>query len=158
MPIGGTGEDAINIGAKISHEIVKLSGDLLRKLLDELLKKMEDSPGKKSLQNLLSSGKELKTVEISKGNLKDFNDMCKKYGIQFTAVSEKGSDKKSIIFKAEDLDRMEKVLGGLIDKELSKVKDSTKSINRNINTVQESKETREGNVKAPEKNVKENSR
>ncbi|MEG2609118.1 MAG: DUF3801 domain-containing protein [Bacilli bacterium] len=156
MPIGGTGEDAINIGAKISHEIVKLSGDLLRKLLDELLKKMEDSPGKKSLQNLLASGKELKTVEISKDNLKDFNCMCKKYGIQFTAVSEKGSDKKSIIFKTEDLDRMEKVLGGLIEKELSK--DSIKSINRNINTVQASKETREDNVKAPEKNVKENSR
>ncbi len=70
------------------------------------LKEKKMSKGKTSLMNMLKSGRELKIFSLQdKEQLKKFHEVAKKYGVLYTAIMPKKSDKDGfidIMLKAED--------------------------------------------------------
>ena len=68
--------------------------------------------GKTSLKNLLKAEKPLCIMQIKEDNLKSFKSEAKKYGVLFTAVSDKTDDTGlcDIIAKQEDVTKLNYIM------------------------------------------------
>lgn len=84
--------------------------------------------GKQSVKELISQGDGVKTVDIDKEGLRDFQKLAKKYGVDFAIVKDKETEnpKYTIFFKAKDADALDHMLAAITAKEFGKDKDQPK--------------------------------
>lgn len=97
-----------------SVNATKLTAKVLKDLLDKYLevqkqKNREKSPyyqGKQSLKELIGQNAGVSNIEISDNNIKSFERVAKKYGIDYAVKKEKTGDppKYLIFFKGRDTD------------------------------------------------------
>jgi len=71
-------------------------------------KENEFRPGKKSLNSMLKDGSELTNIEITDKNIKSFEKVARKYGIDYSLKKDKSVDppKYLVFFRAKDVDVM----------------------------------------------------
>lgn len=138
MPIGH-GEDLANVAAQAMKDTVdktaevtaKATGNIAKMLLEMILNRLKqtkekDKLGKTNLEEILKSGQEVKMVEMNKADIKDFAKLSKEYGIQFAVIGKKSKDVKSIMFKASDVERVQKALEKLIEIKVQRDQDQQK--------------------------------
>lgn len=108
-------------GGKITAEILKAA---LRKYLQEMekeknksqqkaqVKKQQKSQvvkrGKQSIKSMLDKGSELSNIEITDNNIRSFERVARKYGIDYSLKRDKSTDppKYLVFFRAKDADVM----------------------------------------------------
>ena len=100
---------------QITESAVKLAGLGAKNLAALLIAVMQDNQktqGKTNIQKLIKEGKQLCILQIDKNDLSIFNDEAKKYGVLYTAVSDKtgDSDLIDIIAKHEDIGRLNYIM------------------------------------------------
>ena len=146
-------EDVDHKSAVLIMKGGKITGRLLAKAMSAALRKLRksrDAPGKKSFKQL-SKGGSLQNIEITDGNIKSFEKVARKYGIDFALKKDAStqSPRYLVFFKSKDADALTaafreysgKVVKSQskekpsIRKQLSKlqevVKDMAKSLSRN---------------------------
>ena len=146
-------EDVDHESAVLTMKGGKITGRLLAKAMSAALRqlrKSRDAPGKKSFKQL-SKGGSLQNIEITDGNIKSFEKVARKYGIDFALKKDAStqSPRYLVFFKSKDADALTaafreysgKVVKSQskekpsIRKQLSKlqevVKDMAKSLSRN---------------------------
>lgn len=66
------------------------------------------SPGKKSLKQLMREGSQLSNIEITDNNIKSFERVARKYGIEFSLKKDKFTNppRYLVFFRAKDVDVM----------------------------------------------------
>ncbi len=109
----------------LSVRATKMTAELLKKLMQKFLEeqnkkkqqskaatqKKKDAPtrGKQSLKDLMSDQKaEIKNIQITDGNIKSFNRVARKYGIDYSLKKDVSLDppRYMVFFKAKDIDVM----------------------------------------------------
>ena len=104
-------------GGKISAQILKAA---LTKLLAEIEKKKQQSKkmggqnrckrGKQSIKSLQQSGAQLTNIVVTDNNIKSFDRVARKYGIDYSLkkAEKEGKTEYLVFFKAKDVDVMTK--------------------------------------------------
>ena len=108
-------------GGKITADILKAA---LRKYLQEMEKEKAKSQqktqmkkeqktqvvkrGKQSIKSMLDKGSELSNIEITDNNIRSFERIARKYGIDYSLKRDKSTDppKYLVFFRAKDADVM----------------------------------------------------
>lgn len=101
-------------GGKITAEVLRAA---LLKLLSEMEKKKqqvkgEKSPckktGKQSIKSLQKSGAQITNIVVTDNNIKSFDRVARKYGIDYSLkkVEKDGKTEYMVFFKAKDVDVM----------------------------------------------------
>lgn len=108
-------------GGKITADILKAA---LRKYLQEMEKEKAKSQqkaqvkkeqksqvvkrGKQSIKSMLDKGSELSNIEITDNNIRSFERVARKYGIDYSLKRDKSTDppKYLVFFRAKDADVM----------------------------------------------------
>ena len=102
-------------GGKISAQILKAA---LTKLLAEIEKKKQQSKkmggqnrckrGKQSIKSLQQSGAQITNIVVTDNNIKSFDRVARKYGIDYSLkkVEQEGKSEYLVFFKAKDVDVM----------------------------------------------------
>lgn len=102
-------------GIQITESAVKLAGLGAKNLAAIIVALMNDESkmqGKTNLKQLLKSDKPLCILQIKEADLKKFNTEAKKYGVLFTAVSDKTNNTGfcDIIAKQEDVTKLNYIM------------------------------------------------
>ena len=101
-------------GGKISAQLLKAA---LTKLLAEIEKKQQSKKmggqnrckrGKQSIKNLQQSGAQLTNIVVTDNNIKSFDRVARKYGIDYSLkkAEKEGKTEYLVFFKAKDVDVM----------------------------------------------------
>lgn len=108
-------EDITNKTVAISIRAAKLSGKLfltaVKKALAEMQKAQHDPKiykGKQSVKKLVRQGAGVSNIEITDGNIKSFEHVARKYGIDFALKKDTSLSppKYLVFFKARDADAL----------------------------------------------------
>ncbi len=102
-------------GLQITDEVVKLTGlgvKNLAAIIIALLKEDNKLQGKTNLKKLLKSDKPLCILQIKEDDINKFNKEAKKYGVLFTAVTDKTNDSGlcDIIAKQDDVTKLNYIM------------------------------------------------
>lgn len=91
----------------------KLSGrvfaNLIKKALAEIQKQMKSPTvykGKQSVKHLVRSGAGVQSIEIADPQIRAFDAVARKYGLDFAVKRDPASKKYLVFFKARDADAM----------------------------------------------------
>lgn len=98
----------IEVAFKIGKELVNFSLDLAQKLvkfLDAMLRH-EKFCGKTSMKTMLKNGVDMECCQVPQEGMKEFRKLAKKYGILYSEVPAGKNGMTDIIFRAEDMPRM----------------------------------------------------
>lgn len=104
----------------LSVKTAKLTGTVLKAVLRKFLeeqakakqksktKSAEPKHGKQSMKQLMKQNTQLTGIEVTDGNIKSFEKVARKYGIDFSLKKDASEDppKYIIFFKAKDIDVM----------------------------------------------------
>lgn len=100
-------------GGKITAQILKAA---LIKLLAEMDKKKQQQKGKgqckrtgkQSIKSLQKSGAQITNIVVTDNNIKSFDRVARKYGIDYSLkkVEQEGKSEYLVFFKAKDVDVM----------------------------------------------------
>ena len=109
--------------ARVTADVLK---NMLRKYLSGQKQKGKNSykVGKQSYKELKSQGSGLSNIEITDGNIKSFERVAKKYGIDFSLKKDVNADppRYYVFFKARDADVMTAAFREYTGKSLNKDK------------------------------------
>ena len=104
----------------LSVKTAKLTGTVLKAVLRKFLgeqakakqksktKSAEPKHGKQTMKQLMKQNTQLTGIEVTDGNIKSFEKVARKYGIDFSLKKDASEDppKYIIFFKAKDIDVM----------------------------------------------------
>ena len=105
-------EDLEYRSVSLSIKCVKLTEQALAKAMLVVLRKWKQSrnapvEGKQSIKEL-SKGGTLSSIEITEGNIKNFDPIARKYGISYALQKDSATDppRWMVFFKAKDVDAL----------------------------------------------------
>ena len=112
---GETADRMVEYSLRFGEMAVRLSGRATMSLVNYLTALSKDNKktkGKTRLIRMLKDGKELKVFQINTGQLHDFAQLAKKYGILFTALRDKKNPDglTDLMVKAEDASKVSRAL------------------------------------------------
>ena len=99
----------------ISVKAGKLTADLLKKAITKALAEMEKSQknpkiyrGKQSVNHLVRQGAGVSNIEVTDGNIKSFERVARKYGVDFALKKDTTSQppRYLVFFKSKDADAL----------------------------------------------------
>ena len=102
-------EEVENKSVALSIKATKLTASVLKAALRKALAEMEKAKknpkvykGKQSVKKLVRQGAGVSNIEITDGNIKSFEKVARKYGIDFAL--KKADDRYLVFFKGRDAD------------------------------------------------------
>ncbi|WP_051538306.1 PcfB family protein [Butyrivibrio proteoclasticus] len=115
-------KEVIHLSEKSMVYIMKLYNATIKPAKDRIFKDPQDCHGKMSVKKLIRKDEGATCVDISKTELRDFQKVAKRYGVDFAVVNHKNSDPQtySIFFKARDQDAITDVIRYYTEKKLMK--------------------------------------
>lgn len=108
-------EEVENKSVAISIKATKLTANVLKaallKALEEMEKKQKNPKiykGKQSVKHLVRQGAGVSNIEITDGNIKSFEKVARKYGIDFALKKDAStqSPRYLVFFKSKDADAL----------------------------------------------------
>ena len=85
----------------------RLTAELLKAAMREYLKHAAEPPhGKQSVKSLVKQGAGVQSIEVTDKNIKSFERVARKYGVDFAVKKDKASGKYLVFFKARDADAL----------------------------------------------------
>ena len=129
-------------GGKITAQILKAA---LIKLLAEMDKKKQQEKGKgqckrtgkQSIKSLQKSGAQITNIVVTDNNIKSFDRVARKYGIDYSLkkVEQEGKTEYLVFFKAKDVDVMTAAFNEYTSETLKKQK--RESVRQKLEKVKE---------------------
>lgn len=103
------------------HVIINALKEQARKAEQRKLHKTEEPPhGKQSIKELIGQGQGVTSVDVSKTELKGFQKIAKKYGVDFAVIKDKNNEQPiyTVFFKAKDQDAINNVIWEYTNKKM----------------------------------------
>lgn len=103
------------------HVIINELKEQARKAEQRKLHKTDEPPhGKQSIKELIGLGQGVTSVDVSKTELKGFQKIAKKYGVDFAVVKDKNNEPPiyTVFFKAKDQDAINNVIREYTNKKM----------------------------------------
>ena len=91
--------------AKLDANVLKAA---MRMYLNHRRQKSQNTHGKTSVKKLVGEGVGVSSIEVTDGNIKSFERVARKYGVDFALKKDKSGDipKYLVFFKARDADAL----------------------------------------------------
>lgn len=127
----------VQAGKSLAREILKL----LKKVMDESKKKgnldkyVQAQGSERKLKDMVKKG-QLEELPIKEAELKELKKELNRYGVNFSVMKDKESDRYSVFFQAKDMKVMEKAFQRAVASAEKKV-DRKTSIHKNIEKFKE---------------------
>ena len=99
----------------------KLTADLLRWAIRQYQRQAnEPQHGKQSVKSLVEQGGGVQNIEITDKNIKSFERVARKYGVDFALKKDPSQGKYLVFFKARDADALNAAFGEYTAKTLNR--------------------------------------
>ncbi|HIT86750.1 MAG TPA: PcfB family protein [Candidatus Coprocola pullicola] len=100
----------------------KLTADVLKWTIQQYLKKSTVKHGKQTIKDIVKQGASIQNIEITDKNIKSFESVAKKYGVDYALKKDTFSQppKYIVFFKARDAEVLMSALKEFSGKALSK--------------------------------------
>ena len=101
--------------------IINALKEQARKAEQRKLHKTDEPPhGKQTIKELIGQGQGVTSVDVSKTELKGFQKIAKKYGVDFAVVKDKNNEPPiyTVFFKAKDQDAINNVIREYTNKKM----------------------------------------
>ena len=130
----------------ISVKARKLTADLLKKAITKALAEMEKSQknpkiyrGKQSVKHLVRQGAGVSNIEVTDGNIKSFERVARKYGVDFALKKDTTSQppRYLVFFKSKDADALTAAFAEYSGKVVKRQAQAKPSIRRQLVQLQE---------------------
>ena len=130
----------------ISVKAGKLPADLLKKAITKALAEMEKSQknpkiyrGKQSVKHLVRQGAGVSNIEVTDGNIKSFERVARKYGVDFALKKDTTSQppRYLVFFKSKDADALTAAFAEYSGKVVKRQAQAKPSIRRQLVQLQE---------------------
>ena len=130
----------------ISVKAGKLTADLLKKAIPKALAEMEKSQknpkiyrGKQSVNHLVRQGAGVSNIEVTDGNIKSFERVARKYGVDFALKKDTTSQppRYLVFFKSKDADALTTAFAEYSGKVVKRQAQAKPSIRRQLVQLQE---------------------
>ena len=130
----------------ISVKAGKLAADLLKKAITKALAEMEKSQknpkiyrGKQSVKHLVRQGAGVSNIEVTDGNIKSFERVARKYGVDFALKKDTTSQppRYLVFFKSKDADALTAAFAEYSGKVVKRQAQAKPSIRRQLVQLQE---------------------
>ena len=130
----------------ISVKAGKLTADLLKKAITKALAEMEKSQknlkiyrGKQSVKHLVRQGAGVSNIEVTDGNIKSFERVARKYGVDFALKKDTTSQppRYLVFFKSKDADALTAAFAEYSGKVVKRQDQAKPSIRRQLVQLQE---------------------
>ena len=130
----------------ISVKAGTLTADLLKKAITKALAEMEKSQknpkiyrGKQSVKHLVRQGAGVSNIEVTDGNIKSFERVARKYGVDFALKKDTTSQppRYLVFFKSKDADALTAAFAEYSGKVVKRQAQAKPSIRRQLVQLQE---------------------
>lgn len=131
----------------ISIKAGKLTANLLKKALEKALAEMTKSQknpkiykGKQSVKHLVRQGAGVSNIEITDGNIKSFERVARKYGVDFALKKDTTSQpppRYLVFFKSRDADALTAAFAEYSGKVVKRQSQEKPSVRRQLTQLQE---------------------
>lgn len=129
----------------ISIKAGKLTANLLKKALEKALAEMTKSQknpkiykGKQSVKHLVRQGAGVSNIEITDGNIKSFERVARKYGVDFALKKDTTSQPRYLVFfKSRDADALTAAFAEYSGKVVKRQSQEKPSVRRQLTQLQE---------------------
>lgn len=124
----------------LTFRAARLTEGALRTAMRAYLNKRAHPKGKMSIKQLVNKdGGTTEAIEVNKDNIKSFEKVARKYGIDFAVRADKTQDppKYIVFFKAKDAEVVSRAFKEYADVTLNKNKNKKESIHDIINRMKE---------------------
>ena len=102
-------DKSVALAIKVGKTGGKLTADLLKWAIRQYLQQSRNPKihhGKQSVKQLVRQGAGVKNIEITEKNIKSFEHVAKKYGVDFALKKDPAEWKYYVFFKARDEDAL----------------------------------------------------
>ncbi|MDE6595778.1 MAG: PcfB family protein [Oscillospiraceae bacterium] len=112
----------------LSIKTAKLTAEVLQKAIRKMLSAKSKAPkiykGKQTLKHLMKQNTGVSSMEITDANIKAFEPIAKKYGLDYSLTKVKGEEppRYLVFFKGRDVDVMTEAFKEFAAKQLNKEK------------------------------------
>ena len=130
----------------ISIKAGKLTANLLKKALEKALAEMTKSQknpkiykGKQSVKHLVRQGAGVSNIEVTDGNIKSFEQVARKYGVDFALKKDTTSQppRYLVFFKSRDADALTAAFAEYSGKVVKRQAQEKPSVRRQLVQLQE---------------------
>lgn len=99
-------DKSVALVVQVSKEGTKMTADLLEWAIRQYLKNKDVHKGKQTVRQLVKQGQGVQNIEVTDRNIKSFEQVAKKYGVDFALKKDTIVEppKYLVFFKARDAD------------------------------------------------------
>ena len=147
-------EKSVALAIKVGKTGGRLTADLLKWAIRRYLNQSHNPKsyhGKQTVKQLVGQGAGVKSIEITEKNIKSFERVAKKYGVDFALKKNPEKGEYYVFFKARDDDAMQAAFAEYTAKTIQRKTTEKPSVRRQLshfkevvkNAVQETVKTRD---------------
>lgn len=119
-------DKSVALVIRVGKEGGRLTADLLKKAMQSYLKRAREykTPhGKQTVKQLVGQGDGVQSIEITDKNIKSFERVARKYGVDFALKKDPAKGKYLVFFKARDADAITAAFSEYTKKSIRRKKD-----------------------------------
>lgn len=117
-------DKSVAVVIHVGKDGAKLTEDLLKWAIRQYQKKAGGPPhGKQSVKSLVRQGAGVQNIEITDRNIKSFERVARKYGVDFAVKKDTAQGKYLVFFKARDADALNAAFAEYTAKTLKRAKE-----------------------------------
>ena len=100
-------DKSVALVVRVGRNGGKLTADLLKWAIREYMKQAnEPQHGKQSVKSLVGQGDGVQSIEVTEKNIKSFERVARKYGVDFALKKDPAQGRYLVFFKARDADAL----------------------------------------------------
>ena len=111
---------------RVGKEGGRLTAELLKKAMRDYMRKAQERKiphGKQTVKQLVGQGDGVQSIEITDKNIKSFERVARKYGVDFALKKDPAEGKYLVFFKARDADAITAAFSEYANKSIHRKKD-----------------------------------
>ena len=102
-------DKSVALAIKVSKTVGRLTADLLKWAIRKYMVQSQNPKihhGKQTVKQLVKQGQGVQNIEITDKNIRSFEHVAKKYGVDFALKRDSANGKYLVFFKARDADAL----------------------------------------------------
>lgn len=114
----------VRMGSDLSREAMKMTNESIKQLLLHMIQKAKeqsDRAGEVALRKLVKSNEEIKMFDLEQKQLKEFNELAKKYEVSYAVVEDQ--KRFYVFYKQSEENRIKLILEKLVQNGLNRAND-----------------------------------
>ena len=129
---------SLELTVKLTKKGAKLTSDAFKAAIKMYLNnRNKPHQGKQSVRQLVKQGSGVQNIDITDQNIKSFEKVASKYGIDFALKKEIGTNRYLVFFKAKDTDALNAAFHEFTAKTIARKQPQKPSIRKQLSQIKE---------------------